>query len=294
VEVIRLHDSIESYKHIYLSVNDVTLHYVTQGEGGLMLMLHGFPEFWYSWRHQISEFSQDYKVVAVDLRGYNESDKPIERNAYQISILVEDIRGVIEALGYKCCVLVGHDWGGAIAWALSYAYPELVERLIVLNLPHPAKLSQGFRTLPQLLRSWYIFFFQLPLLPEWILSQGHHTLLIAILTQTAINSEAFPPEAIEAYRNAAAKPGAITAMLNYYRNIWQSNFLGQSWDMLRIPTLMIWGENDIALGKELTVGTQDYVQNLHIRYIPNCGHWVQQEQPELVNQYMRGWLLSAS
>jgi epoxide hydrolase 4 len=259
-----------------------------------MLMLHGFPEFWYSWRHQISEFSQDYKVVAVDLRGYNESDKPIERNAYQISILVEDIRGVIEALGYKRCVLVGHDWGGAIAWALSYAYPELVERLIVLNLPHPAKLSQGFRTLPQLLRSWYIFFFQLPLLPEWILSQGHHTLLIAILTQTAINSEAFPPEAIEAYRNAAAKPGAITAMLNYYRNIWQSNFLGQSWDMLHIPTLMIWGENDIALGKELTVGTQDYVQDLHIRYIPNCGHWVQQEQPELVNQYMRGWLLSAS
>jgi epoxide hydrolase 4 len=259
-----------------------------------MLMLHGFPEFWYSWRHQISEFSQDYKVVAVDLRGYNESDKPIERNAYQISILVEDIRGVIEALGYKRCVLVGHDWGGAIAWALSYAYPELVERLIVLNLPHPAKLSQGFRTLPQLLRSWYIFFFQLPLLPEWILSQGHYTLLIAILTQTAINSEAFPPEAIEAYRNAAAKPGAITAMLNYYRNIWQSNFLGQSWDMLRIPTLMIWGENDIALGKELTVGTQDYVQDLHIRYIPNCGHWVQQEQPELVNQYMRGWLLSAS
>lgn len=289
-----MHYSIESYKHIYISVKDVTLHGVTQGEGDLMLMLHGFPEFWYSWRHQISEFSQDYKVVAVDLRGYNESDKPIERNAYRISILVEDIKGVIEALGYERCVLVGHDWGGAIAWALSYAYPELVERLIVMNLPHPAKLSQGFRTLPQLLRSWYIFFFQLPLLPEWILSQGHYTLLIAILTQTAIDPEAFPPEAIEAYRTAAARPGAITAMLNYYRNIWQSNFLGQSWDMLRIPTLMIWGENDIALEKELTVGTQNYVRDLQIRYIPNCGHWVQQEQPLLVNQYMREWLSSAS
>ena len=285
-----MHNSIESYTHAYLLTNNVTLHYVSQGEGSLMLMLHGFPEFWYSWRHQIAEFSHDYKVVAVDLRGYNESDKPKERNSYRLSVLVEDIKGIIEGLGYDRCVLVGHDWGGAIAWTLAYTYPELVERLIVLNLPHPAKLSEGFRSLRQLARSWYILFFQLPLLPEWILSLRQYTVLMAILTETSINPEAFPQEAIEAYRQAAAKPKAITAMLNFYRNIWQSNILSQSWDVLNTPTLMIWGENDIALGKELTLGTQDYVQDLQIRYIPDCGHWVQQEQPQLVNRYMREWL----
>jgi epoxide hydrolase 4 len=280
----------ESYTHRYLSVNDVTLHYVTKGEGELVLMLHGFPEFWYSWRHQIAEFSHDYKAVALDLRGYNESDKPKAQDAYRLSVLLEDIKGVIKGLGYERCILVGHDWGGAIAWTFAYAYPQLVERLIVLNLPHPAKFSEGLRTLPQLLKSWYIFLFQVPVFPEWLLSQNNYRLLIGILTQTAVNSDAFPPEAIEAYRTAAAKPGAVTAMLNYYRNLWGSNFLQESWDVLYVPTLMIWGENDVALGKELTLGTQDYVKDLEIRYISNCGHWVQQEQPQLVNQYIREWL----
>jgi epoxide hydrolase 4 len=280
----------ESYTHRYLSANDVTFHYVTKGEGELMLMLHGFPEFWYSWRHQIAEFSHNYKAVALDLRGYNESDKPKAQDAYRLSVLLEDIKGMIKGLGYERCVLVGHDWGGAIAWTFAYAYPQLVKRLIVLNLPHPAKFSEGLRTLPQLLKSWYILLFQVPVFPEWLLSQNDYRLLIGILTQTAVNPDAFPPEAIEAYRTAAAKPGAVTAMLNYYRNLWGSNFLQESWDVLYVPTLMIWGENDVALGKELTLGTQDYVKDLEIRYISNCGHWVQQEQPQLVNQYIREWL----
>jgi epoxide hydrolase 4 len=281
---------MNSYSHGYLSVNDVTLHYVTQGDGELILMLHGFPEFWYSWRHQIAEFSEDYKAVAIDLRGYNESSKPKERDAYRLSVIVQDIKEAIKALSYERCILIGHDWGGAIAWAFAYAYPELVDRLIVLNLPHPAKFSEGLRTLPQLLRSWYILLFQLPLFPEWLLSQNDYGLLTGILTQTAVNPDAFPPEAIEAYRTAAAKPGAVAAMLNYYRNLWGSNFLQESWDMLYVSTLMIWGENDVALGKELTFGTQDYVKNLEIRCISNCGHWVQQEQPQLVNRYIREWL----
>jgi epoxide hydrolase 4 len=288
-----VNDPTDLYNQGYLSVHDVTLHYVTQGEGELMLMLHGFPEFWYSWRHQIAEFSLDYKAVALDLRGYNKSDKPKSQSAYHLSILIEDIKGVIEGLGYERCVLVGHDWGGAIAWAFAYAYPEIVTRLIVLNLPHPDKFSEGLRTLPQLLRSWYILLFQLPLLPEWLLSQNNYGLLVSILTKTAINPEAFPPEAIEAYSAAAAQPGAVTAMLNYYRNLWESNFLQKSWDVLDVPALMIWGENDVALGKELTFGTQDYVKDLQICYIPNCGHWVQQEQPQLVNQYIRDWLSSS-
>ncbi|QYO63185.1 alpha/beta fold hydrolase [Leptolyngbya sp. 7M] len=156
-------------QHEFIVSNGLRLHYVTQGEGPLMLMLHGFPEFWYSWRHQIPEFAQHYKVVALDLPGYNESDKPTDLSAYRLSELVQDVRGVIQGLGYDRCVLVGHDWGGAIAWNFAYAHPQLVERLIVLNLPHPAKFSAGLRTPQQLLRSSYIFFFprhRLPLLPS--------------------------------------------------------------------------------------------------------------------------------
>jgi epoxide hydrolase 4 len=268
----------------------MTLHYVTQGKGDLMLMLHGFPEFWYSWRHQMVEFAPDHKVVAVDLRGYNDSDKPKKRDAYRLSILVEDIKGVIAGLGYDRCILVGHDWGGAISWAFAQTYPEHLERLIVLNMPHPAKFSQGLRTLPQLLKSWYIFLFQLPFFPEWILRRDNYKKLGEILTRTAINPETFPPEVVEIYRQAAAKPGAITAMLNYYRNLFQGGLPQQNWDVIQTPTLMIWGENDIALGKELTVGTQAYVKDLQIRYIPNCSHWVQEEKPQLVNQSMREWL----
>lgn len=285
-----MNSCIESYNHAYLSTNGVTLHYVTQGEGDLMLMLHGFPEFWYSWRHQMMEFALDYKVVAVDLRGYNESDKPKNREAYRLSVLVEDIKGVIKGLGYDRCILVGHDWGGAISWAFAQTYPECLERLIVLNMPHPAKFSQGLRTLPQLFRSWYIFLFQLPFFPEWILKRDNYRKLEEILSRTAIDPETFPPEAIEIYRQAAAEPGAITAMLNYYRNLFQGGLPQQNWNIIQIPTLIIWGENDIALGKELTVGTQAYVKDLQVRYIPNCSHWVHEEQPQLVNQYMREWL----
>ena len=114
----------------FIETNGINLHYVTQGVGPLMLMLHGFPEFWYSWRHQIPELAFDYKVVALDLRGYNESDKPIEQKSYAIAELIKDVEGVIKGLGYESCVLVGHDWGGAIAWNFAYAYPEMVDKLI--------------------------------------------------------------------------------------------------------------------------------------------------------------------
>jgi epoxide hydrolase 4 len=285
-----MHHSLPSWQHAYISTNGVKLHYVTQGEGPLMLMLHGFPEFWYSWRHQIPVFAESRNVVAVDLRGYNDSDKPVEQSAYRLSTLVEDIRGVIQGLGYERCVLVGHDWGGIIAWAFASVCPEFIERLIILNVPHPGKFREGLRTLPQLLKSWYILFFQIPLLPEWILSQNHFAVLAKILTQTAMSPITFPPEVTAAYREAAAKPGAIAAMLNYYRDLFQNGSFKKDWGIIQAPTLLIWGENDVALGKELTLGTQAYVRDLQIRYIPNCSHWVQQEQPQLVNQYIHEWL----
>ncbi|MUL36624.1 alpha/beta fold hydrolase [Gloeocapsopsis dulcis] len=278
------------WKHDYITTNGIKLHYVTQGEGPLMLMLHGFPEFWYSWRHQIPEFAKDYKVVALDLRGYNDSDKPKQQSAYVMREFIQDIKGVITGLGYDKCILVGHDWGGAIAWSFAHTHPEMVERLIVMNIPHPAKFAEGLRTPQQLMRSSYMFLFQLPWLPEMLLQASDYQVIETAFKGMAVDKSTFTQADIDAYKDAASKRGALTAILNYYRNVWQQGLLNHNWDVLEVPTLLIWGESDTALGKELTYGTDKYVRNLQIKYIPNCSHWVQQEKPQIVNQYMREFL----
>jgi len=280
------------FKHGFIKTNQINLHYVSQGMGKLMLMLHGFPEFWYSWRHQIAEFASDYHVVAVDMRGYNDSDKPKDVSAYQMSELLADVRGVINGLGYEDCILVAHDWGGVIAWNFVYEYPEMIEKLIVMNLPHPAKLFEGLKTWTQLQKSWYIFAFQIPWLPELIFQANNYQAIASIFVDMAIDKSAFPPEVLTKFQNAAAKPGALTAMINYYRANFKffSKNTAKDWNISNIPTLMIWGEADTALGKELTYGTSLYVRNIQIKYIQDCSHWVQQERPELVNQYLRSFL----
>lgn len=283
-----------SWKHEYITSNGIKLHYVTQGEGPLMLMLHGFPEFWYSWRHLIPEFAKDYKVVALDLRGYNDSDKPADQSAYVMDEFIKDVEGVIQGLGYSSCVLVGHDWGGAIAWNFAYSFPTMVDKLIVLNLPHPAKFAENMRNPQQLLRSSYIFFFQLPWLPELLLQSFDYQSIETAITGMAVDKNAFTKADLDAYKQAAAKPGALTASLNYYRNLFQQRMLSQDWSILQVPTLMIWGEQDTALGKELTYGTEAYVKDFTIKYIPDSSHWVQQEKPQLVTQYMREFLTATS
>ena len=280
-------------KHRYLQANGIQLHYVTDGTDGsgpLMLFLHGFPECWYSWRHQLEAFAADYTVVAIDMRGYNDSDKPKGKSAYKMTELVKDVEGVIRALGYEQCVLVAHDWGGAIAWQFAYTHPGLLSHLIVLNLPHPAKFAAGLHTLEQLRRSWYIGLFQIPWLPEQLLSADNYTAIRKIFKESAINPKAFTEKDLDVLVSAAAKPQALTSMLNYYRNLPSNLFAKKEWDVLTVPTLMVWGENDVALGKELTYGTEEYVKDLTLHYIPNCSHWVQQEQPSLVNSHIKTFL----
>lgn len=279
----------EGWTSSYIKTNGVRLHYVSAGEGPLMLFLHGFPEFWYSWRHQLTEFSRNYRVVALDLRGYNQSEKPSNLSAYTMGELVNDIAGVIEGFGERNCILVGHDWGGAIAWCVPYTYPHLVERLIVMNCPHPAKFKDGLRLPQQMLKSSYMLFFQLPLLPEWILQSLDYQLIANALMTLAVNKRAFSSQDLEAYKDAVAHRGALSAMLNYYRNLPQG-VLDKSWGILSVPTLMIWGEDDPALGKELSYGTESYVSDFQIQYISGCGHWVQQEFPQQVNQFMQSFL----
>lgn len=258
-----------------------------------MLFLHGFPEFWYSWRNQIPEFAKDHKVVALDLRGYNTSEKPKEKSAYVMAEFIQDIRGVITGLGYDRAIVVGHDWGGAIAWSFAYAYPDMVERLVILNMPHPAKFAQGLRTPQQLLRSSYIFFFQLPFIPEWLIQLNNYHMLEWAFRGMAVQKDTFADADIAAYKTAFSNPEALTAALNYYRNVFQQGLTSRSWGVLEVPTLMIWGKDDVPLGEELTYGTEEYVKDFRIRYLSNCSHWVQQEQPQLVNQTIREFLSEA-
>lgn len=276
----------------YIQVNGIRMHYVSAGQGPLLLMLHGFPEFWYSWRHQIPVLSPYFTVVAPDLRGYNETDKPTW--GYELDVLVADVVELIRRLGHERAVVVGHDWGGFVAWALAIAYPHRVERLINLNTPHPALISQALRNNPrQIMRSGYAFFFQLPGLPEALLSANDYAAIEKALRGTATVKSAFSDEDIQVYKDAISKPGALTAALNWYRAAGRGGGRGlfQGTKMrVEAPTLLIWGEDDPALGTELTYGTEQFVSNLQIRYISHCSHWVQQEKPDLVNQYLLEFL----
>jgi pimeloyl-ACP methyl ester carboxylesterase len=262
----------------------------------LALLLHGFPEHAISWRHQLPLLaSLGYRVWAPNQRGYGRSHRPPEISDYAMTHLVDDVGALIDASGADRVTLFGHDWGGAVAWAaaLTHHRPQ-IERLVVMNLPHPRRfadhLASNWR---QRLRSWYVLFFQLPRLPEWLLTRNDAQLVASAFAQASGRPELFPQEVLDVYRENALQPGAATAMLNWYRAAVRGRsqlaerFLGEG--KLDIPTLMVWGENDGALGKELTYGTEELVEDFTIRYLPTS-HWVNQEAPEEVNRIVEAWL----
>lgn len=278
-------------EHHVRQINGIRMHYVQAGHGQqLVVLLHGFPEFWYSWRHQIPALAERFTVVAPDLRGYNDTEKP--NWGYELDVLVNDVVDLIRELGFPKAVVVGHDWGGVIAWALAIAYPQRVSRLIVMNAPHPAIYgAQRFVNWRQALRSWYIGFFQIPVLPEALLRRPG--MIAQMFRGAAVDKRAFTDEDLRQFEQAMAKPGALTAALNYYRALVQRGTRGLfrgTGMRVHAPTLLIWGEQDLALGKELTYGTERFVPDLQIRYLPNCSHWVQQECPQQVNDALRAFL----
>jgi pimeloyl-ACP methyl ester carboxylesterase len=274
----------------FIKANGLNFHLKESGNGDLVLLLHGFPEFWYSWVKVIPLLENHFKVVAPDLRGYGQSDKPQKVKDYNFKILAKDIAEIIKALGYEKAIIVGHDWGGGVAWEFAKLYPEMTERLIVLNCPPATKLQKSiFTNWKQFKMSWYIFFFQLPLIPEWWLHKNLKNLFWRMLKGWAINKNAFQKEDIEQYEKAFANRSDFTGPLNYYRAASRAML---DKDFKNIPqynmdTLIIWGEADKALGKWLIDDLEKYfTQKFEIKYIPNCSHWVQQEQPELVAKYI--------
>jgi pimeloyl-ACP methyl ester carboxylesterase len=277
-----------------IEANGLTFMVDEAGEGeNVALLLHGFPESRFSWRHQIPMLAgMGWRVIAPDLRGYGESSRPPRVTDYAIEHLVDDVAGLFEAVGARRRLLIGHDWGAAVAWAFALDRRLPLEGLAIMNVPHPVAMARVMRTSwRQWLRSWYMAFFQLPRLPEAMMTANSGRAIANAFSGMAVDTSRFPPEVTDVYRRNALVPGAMTAMINYYRaNTGLFGRWGPAPPVIEVPTLMIWGEADAALGIENTVGYDDLVRDFTLHRLPGVSHWVQQEAPERVNEILSDWL----
>jgi pimeloyl-ACP methyl ester carboxylesterase len=281
--------------HRYADLGDVRLHYVEAGKGPLVLLLHGFPQFWYEWRHQIPALVEaGFRVVAPDMRGYNLSDKPPGVRAYRVELLARDVERLILACGERTAAVVGHDWGAIVAWITAMRHPGRVGRLAILNVPHPARFPDVLLSPEQLLRSSYVLFFQLPSLPEEVIRAGDFALLRSALRRDPVRAGAFTAEDIERYVGAMKRPGALTATLNYYRALLRNPKETRALlKMVETPVLVIWGERDRFLNRGLAEPPRLWVPNLlRVERLPDASHWVAEDRPREVNALLLDFLRS--
>jgi pimeloyl-ACP methyl ester carboxylesterase len=280
---------MSAWTHRIFEVNGIRLHGVEAGRGDLVVLLHGFPEFWYSWRHQLPVLAEaGFHVLAVDLRGYNESDRPAGVHRYRVAELVADVAALIRQSATGRAFVAGHDWGGVLAWRLAARHPELVRKLAILNAPHPAALRDEWaRNFGQRLRSAYVYFFQLPGLPELLLRAWNFALLERAWRREPVHAGAFRDVEILAYKRALSRPGRLTGPLDYYRAAlrYPRDLYGLP-QQVHVPTLLIWGERDPYLGVELTTGLDRWVRDLRVVRIPDASHWVQNDVPDRVNRLL--------
>jgi pimeloyl-ACP methyl ester carboxylesterase len=284
----------------FVAANGLSFEVQTAGDprsDRLALLLHGFPEHAFSWRHQLPLFAKlGYRVWAPNQRGYGKSSRPKGVASYHIDELVADVAGLIDASGTRRATLVGHDWGGLVAWELALRRVRPLERLVILNVPHPVRFREELASnRTQRRRSLYATFFQLPWLPEQLFRRNGAAAIAQAFRSMAIDKSRFPDDALAVFQQNALQPGALTAMLNWYRaNGRRFGALGRTAptpnQLIETPTLLIWGEADTALGKETSFGTERYVKDLTVRYLPGVSHWVQQEAPEAVNALLEAWL----
>lgn len=289
--------------HEYADVNGVRLHYAKAGNGRkLVMFVHGFPEFWYEYKTQLEDFGNNYTAVAPDMRGYNLSSKPAELEKYEVSYMVEDLRQLAEKLGRKRFVLVAHDWGGAIAWAFAAAHPEYLEKLVIINAPHPGVFQRELTENPEQQKaSQYMLMFRSPQ-AEALLSANDYAMLVQAVLGEGLKTGVFTEEDKKAYIEAWSRPGALTGGLNYYRaanagppaangDKSEPRFAANLGSLtVKVPTLVIWGEKDTALLTSSLDGLDKFVTQLTIKRIPDGTHWVIHEKPSLVNQYIRDFI----
>ncbi len=283
-------------KDRYAEVNGVRLHYVEEGKGTLILFLHGFPEFWYSWKDLLADFGRDHHAVALDMRGYNLSAKPEPVDAYRVPVIVEDVHALAVALKARKFILVGHDWGGVIAWAFAAQHPEMLQKLVIINAPHPTVFARELANNPaQQKASVYFNLFNSPG-AEQVLSANNYAGMLQAF------GSSLSEEDRKQYLEAWNRPGGLTGGLNYYRAAQLRSPAGTPSETaapppaiaplaaITTPTLVIWGEKDTALLTGNLEGLDPYVKPLTIQRIPDGSHWVVHEKPELVIRYIREFL----
>jgi pimeloyl-ACP methyl ester carboxylesterase len=265
----------------------VTLHAVRAGDRGgpPVVLLHGFPEFWYGWRHQIGPLADaGFNVIAVDQRGYNTSDKPPRIRDYNLDRLAADVASVIATLGVEHAAVVGHDWGGIAAWWLAVTRPERVSRLAILNAPHPVVMRRALMTDPlQLLRSWYVFMLQLPGFPEWSARLGNWHALVQVL-RTSSRPGTFSEEDFDRYRGAWSRPGAYRSMVNWYRAALRSPPRIPADVRVHVPALILWGAADTAIRRKYAAASAALCDDVRLETFETATHWVQHEEVGRVNQ----------
>ncbi len=272
-----------------VDVGGVRLHVREAGAGPLVLLLHGFPETGYGWRRQIPALAEaGFRVAAPDLRGYGLSDRPTGIRPYRAEALCEDVAGLVRALGEERAAIVGHDWGGLIAWYLTALHPRVIDRLVVVNAPHPRAFRRELKTPDQARRSWYAGFFQLPLLPEAALRAGDFALMRHVFRTGPRRKGAYTEEDVAVYREAWSRPGALTAMVNYYRAI--PRHRPPRMETVRAPTLLLWGMRDPHLRPQLSEGLEEWVPDLRVVRLQDASHWVPADAPDVVNERITGFL----
>lgn len=292
-------DSTSGISTRFVEANGQRFELAECGDGDrLAIMLHGFPELSFSWRHQMPVLAeQGWRVWAPNMRGYGASSKPKGMAAYRIDILLQDVAALIDLAKAEApareVMLVAHDWGAIVAWMFAIRKVRPLDRLVIMNVPHPKCAEREIRKWRQLRKSWYIFFFQIPWLPEKLLLAGNARAVRRAFTGTAANKGNFAKAALQVYADAAQRPGAITAMLNYYRALMRLPDLQNVGEgVVKPDTLVIWGENDLALDIHLLDGMEAWVPNLTLRRLPGISHWVQQDAPEAVNGLLVDWLIA--
>jgi pimeloyl-ACP methyl ester carboxylesterase len=294
---------MHDFQSQYAEVNGIRLHYVSVGKGKLIMFVHGFPEFWYEWEIQLIEFGQDYQAVAPDLRGYNLSSKPSDVEKYHVKYLIEDLRALADNLGHEKFIMVGHDWGGGVAWSAAMRHPELLEKLVIINSPHPAVFARELLNNPDQQKASQYMLMLRSAEAERVLSENNFARLSDVLVQFGSKWEMSEERRLK-YIDAWSQPGALTGSLNYYRasplypptstedKEQIKSILNLPKEMLavRVPTLVIWGEQDRALLTGNLDGLEEYIEDLTLKRIPDGTHWVIHEQPELVNTLIREFI----
>lgn len=276
-----------------IETNGIRLHAAVAGpeDGELVVLLHGFPEFSYGFHHQMEELAASgYRVAVPDQRGYHLSDKPEQIEDYTINKLSDDIAGLIEAFGETSAIVIGHDWGGAVAWHLAASKPDYVKKLIAINIPHPAAMPRVFMKNPlQWLKSSYMAFFQLPEVPEKLMAANDFESMKQAMKGTA-RPDAFTDQELERYKDAWSQPGALTGMINWYRAIRKGSLLQMPKAPLRMPVRIIWGLGDQFLSPMLATESLKFCENAELVWVGEATHWVHHEQPEIVNRLIKEFL----